>query len=159
MNKKIIRWWDEIDKVIFILSISLILIGIVLSLTGTTQIKGFEHTYFIKRHLSYAFLSILLIIFFSTQKIKTIRRICAIGLIVTIFLMFFVIVLGYEINGSKRWFPIFGFTLQPSEFLKPFFAVISGWFLSKGLFVFTQKSYLLIVTDSCLLFLSRILPL
>ena len=99
MNKKIIRWWDEIDKVIFILSISLILIGIVLSLTGTTQIKGFEHTYFIKRHLSYAFLSILLIIFFSTQKIKTIRRICAIGLIVTIFLMFFVIVLGYEINA------------------------------------------------------------
>ncbi len=133
MKIKILKWWKEIDRVIFILSILLIAVGIILSLTGTTEIKGFDSTHFIKRHLTYSFLSILVIILFSSQDIKTIRRISVIGLFITIIFMFLVIIFGHEINGSKRWFSIFGFTLQPSEFLKPFFAVISGWFLSKGL--------------------------
>ena len=59
MKIKILKWWKEIDRVIFILSILLIAVGIILSLTGTTEIKGFDSTYFIKRHLTYSFLSIL----------------------------------------------------------------------------------------------------
>ena len=42
--------------------------------------------------------------------------------------------MGYEINGAKRWLQLWwGIKLQPSEFLKPFFFVISAWFLSKGI--------------------------
>ena len=50
MKIKILKWWKEIDRVIFILSILLIAVGIILSLTGTTEIKGFDSTHFIKRH-------------------------------------------------------------------------------------------------------------
>ena len=78
MKIKILKWWKEIDRVIFILSILLIAVGIILSLTGTTEIKGFDSTHFIKRHLTYSFLSILVIILFSSQDIKTIRRISVI---------------------------------------------------------------------------------
>jgi hypothetical protein len=39
-------------------------------------------------------------------------------------LTFFV---GTEIKGAKRWISLPGFSLQPSEFLKPTFAVVAAW--------------------------------
>ena len=133
INNIFYNWWKEIDKVIFFSSIILLCVGIILSLTGTTEIQKFESTYFIKRHLIFALSSVILIVFVSFQNIKLIRRFCLIGLIVSLILMCLIFIFGYEINGSKRWFPIFGLTIQPSEFLKPFFVVISAWFLNKGL--------------------------
>ena len=34
---------------------------------------------------------------------------------------------GSEIKGATRWISIFGISLQPSEFLKPSFAVVAAW--------------------------------
>ena len=133
MNETFLNWWKEVDKYILFLSFTLLSIGVVLSLTGTTDIRNFESTYFIKRHLVFAFLSIILIIFFSLQNDKFIRRISFLGVIFCIILILIIFLFNYEINGSKRWLPIFGLTIQPSEFLKTFFVVISSWFLTKGL--------------------------
>jgi len=133
MKNNITNWWKEIDRVIFISSIILLFIGIILSLTGTTEIKGFYSTYFIERQLIFVILAIILIIFFSFQNSKFIRRISALSLIITLVLMLLILIYGYEINGSKRWLYIFGFSIQPSEYLKPFFVVISAWFLTQGI--------------------------
>ena len=136
MQNKFLLWWKEIDRISFIFCITLIFVGIVLSLTGTTETsikKGFDSTHYIQRHLIFAILSILLIIGFSLINIKSIRRISALGLIFSILLIIWVISFGNEINGAKRWFQIYGFSIQPSEFLKPFFIVISAWFITKGL--------------------------
>ena len=37
------------------------------------------------------------------------------------------LLVGPEIKGATRWIPILGFSLQPSEFVKPFFAVVAAW--------------------------------
>ena len=37
---------------------------------------------------------------------------------------------GTEIKGARRWLHVFGFSLQPSEFIKPAFAVVSAWLIS-----------------------------
>ena len=133
MNKIIKKWWSEIDVVSFVLSLVLLIIGIILSLTGTTEIRSFDYTFFIKRHLFFSTASIFLVIFLSFQNSKFIRRFSALGLFATLILMCLVLIFGNEINGSKRWMFIFGLSIQPSEFLKPFFAVVSAWFLTKGL--------------------------
>ena len=39
------------------------------------------------------------------------------------------LVLGAEVKGATRWITI-GLSLQPSEFAKPFFAVVCAWLLS-----------------------------
>ena len=44
-------------------------------------------------------------------------------------LLFLVPLIGYEVNGAKRWIN-FGIGLQPSEFLKPGFAIALAWILS-----------------------------
>jgi cell division protein FtsW len=38
-------------------------------------------------------------------------------------------VIGSEVNGAKRWLNL-GVSLQPSEFLKPAFAIVLAWILS-----------------------------
>jgi cell division protein FtsW len=39
---------------------------------------------------------------------------------------------GREINGARRWLSLAGHSLQPSEFLKPAFVVISAWLLAEA---------------------------
>jgi len=51
-----------------------------------------------------------------------------------------ILLLEYEIKGSKRWLKIAGISIQPSEFIKPFFLILSAWFLSKG--IEGRKTYL-----------------
>ena len=38
--------------------------------------------------------------------------------------------IGNEVNGATRWVAIGPFRVQPSEFAKPFFAVICAWLLT-----------------------------
>ena len=47
--------------------------------------------------------------------------------------MIMILFMNYEVNGAKRWLKFWNFSLQPSEFLKPFYIVITGWFLTKGI--------------------------
>ena len=51
MNKIVKKWWSEIDVVSFVFALVLLIVGIILSLTGTTEIRSFDYTFFIKRHL------------------------------------------------------------------------------------------------------------
>jgi cell division protein FtsW len=44
-------------------------------------------------------------------------------------LLFVVPIIGEEKNGARRWINV-GMSLQPSEFLKPGFAIICAWILS-----------------------------
>jgi len=40
--------------------------------------------------------------------------------------------MGVEIKGARRWISLPGMTVQPSEFLKPCFAIVTAWLLSEG---------------------------
>ena len=39
---------------------------------------------------------------------------------------------GVELNGARRWLSIGGHSMQPSEFAKPAFVVVSAWLLRRG---------------------------
>ena len=39
--------------------------------------------------------------------------------------------IGTEIKGATRWLPMPGFSLQPSEFIKPLFAVTAAWLFTR----------------------------
>jgi cell division protein FtsW len=41
-------------------------------------------------------------------------------------------VIGVEIKGARRWISLPGMTVQPSEFLKPCFAVVAAWLISEA---------------------------
>ena len=128
-------WWKNLDKLIFFLFLSLIILGMFFSLVSTSLIAstklGTNNYYFFIRHLIYIFLGFCLIIFFSALKEKDIYKIS-----ILMFILFFISLIlipffGVEIKGSKRWldFPTLP-RFQPIEFVKPFLIILISLILS-----------------------------
>ena len=127
MNKLFYRWWTNIDKVNFFIILAIAFIGIILSFSIN---KNFS---FYNKHLVYSLSSIILMIIISSLDIKLLRRFSLFGLLIFTILLLIILFLDFEIKGSKRWIKILGISLQPSEFIKPFFLLLSAWFLSQGI--------------------------
>jgi cell division protein FtsW len=82
----------------------------------------------------------------SCFEIKFLRRFSLLSIILCILILFIILFLDYEVNGSKRWLKIYGFSLQPSEFIKPFFFLLSAWFISQG--ISGRNSYFVVLIIS-----------
>ena len=67
----------------------------------------------------------------SLLQPHTIRRIACIGFVVCIGLLVLTLMLGPETKGARRWLSLGGFSLQPSELVKPCFAVLTAWMLAE----------------------------
>ena len=82
-------WWKNLDKLIFFLFLSLIILGVFFSLVSTSLIAssklGTNNYYFFIRHLIYIFLGFSLIIFFSALNEKDIYKIS-----IFLFISFFI---------------------------------------------------------------------
>ena len=88
-NNFVYDWWKNLDKTILFLFIALIVLGIFFSLVSTSLIAssklGTNNYYFFLRHLTYIFLSLILIVFFSAISEKKIYIIATL-----LFIIFFV---------------------------------------------------------------------
>ena len=136
-------WWKEIDKINFILISILLIIGIILSFSLN------KSYIFFNKHLIFSFFAFFIMIFLSSLNSKTIRRVSLFSIIFFIVILFIVLLFDYEVNGSKRWLRIYGFTIQPSEFIKPFYFILSAWFIVQ--IVNGRKSYLVALIFSFLI--------
>ncbi|MDR1025894.1 MAG: putative lipid II flippase FtsW [Lactobacillus sp.] len=161
-RSRLSNWWWTVDKVLLVLVIALILIGIFLIFAASPavaeRISAHSGKYsFVKKQLFFLPIAFALMIFLSMQNLKSIRRIAILGYLATIALMIATLFWGDETKGAARWIRIFGFSLQPSEFIKPTFAVVAAWLfdgqkkyrdfpgnlLSTGLFIVTVALLLL----------------
>lgn len=134
----IANWWWTVDKVLLALVTAIIAIGIFLNFSASPSVAhriGVSSFHFVKRQMFFIPIAYGLMLFLSMQNLKTIRRVAIIGYIITICLMIMTLFWGEETKGASRWIRIFGFSLQPSEFIKPCFAVVAAW-LFEG-----QKKY------------------
>ncbi len=146
-NNYIKRWWRSIDQQTIIALVILFVFSMMLVTTSGSAVAnriGLNDHYFASRQLFYLASALLLIVFFSFFPKKWLKRLSIIGFIVSVILLILVKLYGYEIKGATRWINILGFSMQPSEFIKPFFAVVTGWILSMkfegefpGLFICT----------------------
>jgi len=130
-------WWREIDKVLLGLIALLMVLGTVAvaaaSPASADQLSTARVTLdplmFFKRHLVFQFLGVGLMIGLSFASREDARRIGIVTGAVMLALLVLVPFIGSEKNGARRWIDV-GISLQPSEFLKPGFAIILAWVLS-----------------------------
>ncbi|MBA3863054.1 MAG: cell division protein FtsW [Erythrobacter sp.] len=130
-------WWSEIDKVLLALIVTLMAVGIVAvaaaSPASADQLSTAKVTLdefmFFKRHIVFQLMGLTLMIGLSFASRDQARRIGILVGAIMLALMFLVPIIGEEKNGARRWIN-FGMSLQPSEFLKPGFAIICAWILS-----------------------------
>ena len=142
-------WWKEIDKINFILISILLMVGIILSFSLN------ESSLFFNKHLVFAISSFFIMIFLSSLEPKTLRRVSLFFFIVFIFALVIVLLFDNEIKGSNRWLKFLGFSLQPSEFIKPFYFILSAWLIIQG--INGRQYYLLVLIISFLLISSLII--
>jgi len=129
------RWWFTLDHWNLIQILLLAIIGSVIILTagsGIAESKGYERLYFFKNHLIYLLFSIFVMVFTSFFSIKGIIRLGIFGLVASLILLILVMFFGTDVNGSVRWLRFGMFSIQPSEFIKPFFVITTAILLSKS---------------------------
>ena len=132
-NNFIKLWWRSTDHQIIISLIILFAFSLMLVTTSGSAVAvriGLEENYFASRQVFYLAAASGLILLFSCFNKKWLKRFAILGFIISIILLVLVKLFGYEVKGAVRWINILGLSIQPSEFIKPFFVVITGWILS-----------------------------
>jgi len=129
------RWWWTVDRWMLMAIIALSAIGALLTLAASPAVAEhyrLDKYHFVHRQFVFLPASLMVMVLVSLMTPRGIRRLavgCAgialIGMIATLFV-------GAEIKGASRWLHIAGFSLQPSEFIKPAFAVIAAWLFAES---------------------------
>src|ERR1700758_3316317 len=128
------RWWWTVDRWSLAALGVLIGFGVVLSLAASPAVAeriGYDGLHFVRRHLAMLPLALGVMFAVSLQTPRTVRRIAAIGFIMALVLLSLTFVVGVEIKGARRWINLPGLSVQPSEFVKPTFAVVAAWLFSE----------------------------
>ena len=143
------NWWRSIDRKIFITTIILILIGCLISFGATPSIAikyGLEPYYFVKKHLIFTPVAFFFIFFTSLFSKVGIKRFFLFIFLISIFFIFYSFFIGIESKGSIRWVYFFGYSFQPSEFLKVSFIIICAW-------IFSSKNQLKVINNQIFSFI------
>jgi cell division protein FtsW len=130
-------WWREIDRGLLALIGLLMATGLIAvaaaSPASADQLSTAKVTLdpfmFFKRHIVFQLIGLALMIGLSFASRDQARRIGILVGAIMLALLFVVPFIGEEKNGARRWINV-GMSLQPSEFLKPGFAIICAWILS-----------------------------
>lgn len=128
------RWWWTVDRWSLAALFMLIGFGIVMSLAASPPVAeriGYDSMHFVRRHLAMLPLAVGIMFVVSLQPPRTIRRIALIGFGISLALLALTFVVGAEIKGARRWINLPGLSLQPSEFVKPTFAVVAAWLFTE----------------------------
>jgi cell division protein FtsW len=131
---QVARWWWTVDRWSLAALGMLIGFGVVMSLAASPPVAeriGYDGLHFVRRHLAMLPLALGLMFAVSLQPPRTIRRIAVIGFAISLVLLALTFAIGVEIKGARRWINFPGLSLQPSEFVKPTFAVVAAWLFSE----------------------------
>jgi cell division protein FtsW len=128
------RWWWTVDR--WALAALIILMGVgILLIQAATPAVAFKHNwsnlYFVERHLAFLLPAVAIIFSISLMPPKKIRITAAVLLAVFLPLLMATPFVGIDIKGAMRWIPMPGFSIQPSEFVKPLFAVTAAWLFTR----------------------------
>src|SRR5438552_13766695 len=128
------RWWWTVDRWSLTALSMLVGFGVMLSLAASPSVAeriGYDGLHFVRRHLMMLPLAMGLMFAISLQPPRMIRRIAFIAFAVALVLLGLTFVVGAEIKGARRWSNLPGLSIQPSEFVKPTFAVVAAWLFSE----------------------------
>jgi cell division protein FtsW len=85
-------------------------------------------------HKQALFLMPAVAVMLATSMLSTrgVRRLAIVIFCMSLVLVIATLVIGPEIKGARRWLTLLGVSIQPSEFMKPAFVVLTAWAFSEG---------------------------
>ena len=128
------RWWRTVDKWSLACVLGLFAMGILLGLAASVPLaekNNLPRFYYVERQAMYGGVSLFVLLIFSMMSPRQVRRFGVLGFAAALLLLFALPLVGTDHGkGAVRWLSIAGFSLQPSEFLKPGFVALCAWFMA-----------------------------
>lgn len=128
------RWWWTVDRWTLLAIALLIAVGTLLTLAASPAVAErlqLQSQHFVLRQAVFLPMAVAVIFIVSLMSPRGVRRISVVGFAISLFLVAATLFLGPEIKGATRWLHFAGLSIQPSEFVKPCFAVVAAWMLSE----------------------------
>ena len=129
------RWWWTVDRWTLLAVAMLIGFGYVMMLAASPAVAeriGQARDVFILKQIVFLAVAGLIVVGVSLLSPRGVRRVALGGCAVALALTALTLVAGVQIKGAQRWIALPGVSLQPSEFLKPCFAVVAAWLIAEG---------------------------
>jgi cell division protein FtsW len=133
-NTMIARWWLTVDRWTLGALCLLIGCGYIMVLAASPAVAERIHAgreMFIIKQLMFLALAMGIIVGVSMLPPRLVRRLALIGCALALLATAMTLVVGVETKGASRWISIAGNRIQPSEFLKPCFAMTTAWLLAR----------------------------
>lgn len=128
-------WWQTIDRVMLGTLLAIMLFGVLLIFAASPAVAtriNIDQYYFVWHHIALLVPSLGIIYFVSLLTPRQIRLLAFTLFPIMLALTYATLVMGSQIKGATRWVHIGPLNIQPSEFLKPVFAVVSAWMFAKA---------------------------
>ena len=134
-NSTLGRWWWSVDRATLIAIGVLMLFGYILMQAASPAVAQRLHQareMLLFKQVLFLVIAGVVMIAVSLLTPRQVRRAALIGCGIALLLTALTLVMGVSIKGGRRWLALPGLSLQPSEFLKPCFAVAAAWLLARG---------------------------
>ena len=128
------KWWRTLDKMSMSCVLVLFVIGLLLGLAASPPLaarNGFEPFHYVQRQALFGGLAITAMLLTSMMSPTLVRRLAVLGFLASFVALALLPVFGTDFGkGAVRWYSLGFASVQPSEFLKPGFIVVSAWMLA-----------------------------
>ena len=129
-------WWWTTDHILLGATAVLIALGVLLQF-GTSPAAAARlglawPFHFAIRQCVFAAGGAAIVLSTSMLSTRGVRRVAFIVYLAAIAAMVALPFMGHAAKGATRWIEVAGFTLQPSEFMKPALIVLVAWMFAEG---------------------------
>ncbi|MFM7623080.1 MAG: FtsW/RodA/SpoVE family cell cycle protein, partial [Alphaproteobacteria bacterium] len=118
------RWWWTVDKRLLGATFLLMTMGVLFIVAASPavadRIEASSSQMFVLHHLMMLPVGITLMLGLSLLEKKGLARVAVLGLLGVLGALVLTLIMGEEIKGARRWVSLGFFSLQASEFAKPF---------------------------------------
>ena len=129
-------WWWTTDRLLMSAVAILIGLGVMLSFgsspAAAQRIGLSDPFHFALRQSVYAAAGACILLAVSMCSPRAIRRLAFFVYVAAIGIMILLPFLGHSAKGATRWLELGGFSLQPSEFMKPALIVLVSWMFAEA---------------------------
>lgn len=129
-------WWWTIDRWMLGVTALLMAIGVALSFASSPaaamRMNIGDPFHFAVRQCVFGAGAAVMLIGVSMLEVRTIRRSAFAIWLAAIAMMIVLPLIGHNAKGATRWLELGGFTLQPSEFMKPALVILVAWMFAEG---------------------------
>ena len=134
-NSLLGRWWWTVDRWTLAAVAALVFFGYVMMMAASPAVAKairVSRDIFLLKQVVFLCLAMGVMFTVSLLSPRGVRRVALAGCAIALVLTALTLVAGPEIKGARRWLSLPFMSMQPSEFLKPLFAVVAAWLIAQG---------------------------